>query len=1326
MGVMGARRLLLAVVLFTGLIACVSWAGAGSAAAAIQFGSSGEEAEQLGEAEGVAVDAAGDVYVADVQNRIAKFDGSGNWLLAWGQGVIDGNTEMQTCEFVCRKADANGVAPEAFAFSTAVAVDNDPLSGSYGDVYVFDQGNTRVEKFDSNGKFLLMSGGDVNETQDKNPSATQAQRNVCNAGEKCEAHGTLGTADGEFSVGFSISSIAVGPTGDVYVGDKARVQVFEQSGAWKENISLTALSSSAAPSAVAVDSSGDVYVADEGVPGVHEFEPNGTEKAFTFDSASTTVTAIALDSSNDLYVGDSAGGFHVNEYDPAGKQTASFARNTVGGASKGLAFSNVTGEVYADSLTSVWAISPPAPGPLIEGQSATAQSRGAAVLQAPVDPEGNETTVHFEYVDEEHFKSGGYVGATSTTPVSIGSSFNDQSASVSLPQGTLVPGVTYHVRTVAHDSLGHTITGADQVFQETPPALIQGPSATNVAGGSVTFDANIDPLGAATSYKIEYGPTPAYGQVVIGSVGEGMGYVAISRHIQELEASTTYHYRVVTTNEVGTWQSTDHAFTTQAAAGALTLPDGRAWELVSPVNKHGALITPIPASYEVQAASNGSGIAYAASFPMTENAPDRVNFVSVQLLSKRTSSGWTSQEIGTTEGLPEGESAEHEPETSAILPTFFSADLSQTMMEPTFNATQTFSPEVTERTLYIRNNVTSTYVPLVTPSDVPPGTKYGGEGVGTYSGSEQEMRFVMATPDFSHVVLMSPFRLTPEAVEESKDAGCKPSETNTCPQNLYEWSKGRLALVDVLPDGKALPEAGAFLGRGNLDIARAISNDGRRIVWSWGTLYISNSTNTVYMRDMTEGRTLQFGGPKARYETMSSDGSRVFYWERSDLYAFDFATDTTTDLTASHPSSEHRAGVKDDSIMAASEDGTYVYYVATGVLAPGAVSGEDNLYVSHYDGSSWSTTLVATLSKADEFQKEIIRNSALVAWEYMDAEASPNGRYLAFMSSRSLTGYDNTDVSEAETEDNVNGELVNTRTHHDEEVYLYDAVTNRLACASCNPTGARPAGLYDTPGTSNKVVALPLVDKEAHWVNHWIAANLPGWQQDTGPMQPPGKAALHQARYVSNNGRLFFNSSDALVPQDTNGVNDVYEYESAGVGDCTSASATFSWSSGGCVSLLTAGTSSAESAFMDAGENGDDVFFVTSSKLVGEDVDTENDVYDAHVCSASAPCRSEPVSPPECTSGDSCKAAPTPQPEIFGPAPSATFSGTGNYTPSSSSSSPVVKPRSLSKAQKLARALAACHRKKGTRKRMACERQAKGRYGARQARKSTASRRGGR
>ncbi len=106
---------------------------------------------------------------------------------------------------------------------------------------------------------------------------------------------------------------------------------------------------------------------------------------------------------------------------------------------------------------------------------------------------------------------------------------------------------------------------------------------------------------------------------------------------------------------------------------------------------------------------------------------------------------------------------------------------------------------------------------------------------------------------------------------------------------------------------------------------------------------------------------------------------------------------------------------------------------------------------------------------------------------------------------------------------------------------------------------------------------------------------------------------------------------------------DVYQYEPPqGAGQpasngCTAASPTYSGRSGGCVGLISAGTSGQESAFIGASESGDDVFFLTSSQLVKQDVDTARDVYDAHACSAAVPCLPEPPPPAPACEGDACQ-----------------------------------------------------------------------------------------
>ncbi len=433
-------------------------------------------------------------------------------------------------------------------------------------------------------------------------------------------------------------------------------------------------------------------------------------------------------------------------------------------------------------------------------------------------------------------------------------------------------------------------------------------------------------------------------------------------------------------------------------------------------------------------------------------------------------------------------------------------------------------------------------------------------------------------------------------------------------------------------------------------------------------------TTRLFVRDMVEKETVEIGGPGAEFETMSSDGSRVFFRENGELYETNMNTATQTDLTASHGQGEASAGVQ-DAILGASEEGCdegapgecNLYFVAKGVLsganAEGSapIGGEDNLYVLRDGTSGWSATYIATLASEDEhdwyatrdfiFEEGDPCNCRGVERSLVSSRVSGNGRYVTFMSNRSLTGYDNADA--------VSGQ-------RDEEVFLYDAVARRLVCASCNPTGARPVGVLDSDGRHR-----PLADPEDAWGaaegqgqtagEHWLAGIIPSWWSVyEGATRT---TSFYQPRALSDSGRLFFESPDQLVPQATNGLMDVYEYEPAGVGSCTNSSVTFGERSLGCVSLISGGTSSAESEFYDASENGNDVFFITTSELAPADDETAYALYDAHVCSAEVPCASEPVSPPACSSGDSCKPAPAPQPQIFGPAPSATFNGAGNIAP---------------------------------------------------------------
>jgi hypothetical protein len=225
------------------------------------------------------------------------------------------------------------------------------------------------------------------------------------------------------------------------------------------------------------------------------------------------------------------------------------------------------------------------------------------------------------------------------------------------------------------------------------------------------------------------------------------------------------------------------------------------------------------------------------------------------------------------------------------------------------------------------------------------------------------------------------------------------------------------------------------------------------------------------------------------------------------------------------------------------------------------------------------------------------------------ARISPDGSHAVFMSAASLEGTDNLDAASGEP---------------DAQVYLYDAVEDELRCVSCNSSGARPTGQnLDDRGV-------------------WAAARIQGWE-----------VLLHAPRVLSDDGtRVFFESFEALVPRDTNSTWDVYQWEEEGKGTCKASSETFSDASGGCVDLISSGTSTAKSTFLDADPSGDNIFFSTQSSLVKADYGL-NDVYVARVGGGFA----VPQPRAECE-GEACQSPPPPPPSVTPSTESA--SGPGN------------------------------------------------------------------
>lgn len=1476
-------RLVLAIAFALGL--CGIWLSVSPASAAVghPFQSSLTEASgsPLGEPAAVAVDrSSGRVFVSDVEVGVIDIYGSSDSFLGkFGNGSLDAVgvavDEASGLAYVADsfenevfvfKPDGSGsyeqigvwdgsaLASEGFGEVTGVAVDNDPASPSFGDVYVVDAedeelGVGAVDVFkpkpsgpeegkegslirmlskgameEPNGIAIDPSSGRVYVADSEKGAVYEYSAAGLYEGKMNGVSSPQGSFYGKEEEEGNVTAIAVDPSsGDLLVAEAERaiVSEFNPSGQWVGWIPSTAQVPLTEPHGVAFDGSGDLYVADAGLARVDRYGPGAavpdtaTEKASKPTRTTTTLngtvdglgkpgqyffqwgttrdlgsatTPVALSgaqqSVSDTLEGLIAGTtyfFRIVAENENGTSYGIVRELTTDTAVEKLATSTVKnlqpeGATLSGSLapngfdahyyfqwgtsTAYGSTSPEPPGtdagsekatvaaetalsglapnttyhyrlvatnsfgttygadqnfttsgpPRITSKPTTGIGHETATLNAEVNPDQIETTYRFEYGESTEYgqeiPEGGADIGKGAIPVSV-----------SAPLTGLKLGVTYHFRVTAENAF-KTTTGPDQTFTTIPPALVTS-YAGRVSATEATLNATINPLGNDTTYYFQYGtgpcaPNPGACTDTPAPPGEdvGSGEEAISKSLEltELQPDTTYHYRVIAHNSLGETQESEHTLTTQKPQQAFALPDERAWEMVTPPDKGSAAVESLTREGGVILASeSGDELTYVVGSALGEAEGNRSPELQ-QILSTRGVASWSSQDIATPSSKAKGITTGQAPEYQ-----FFTPDFSLALDEPFgTEPAPPLAPGVTQATPYVRDNASKLFMPLISEANTPPGTIFGGR-----------VHFQSATADLKHIVLSSGVALL--------GSGSSPG--------LYEWNQGSLALVSVLPGASLAHEP--ELGLQGRVVHNAISSDGSRVIWM-NKEDLGTRGGHLYLRDTVNGKTIQLDAAQgvaepskgsALFQGANPDGSRVFFTDRQrltadstaetgqgvgkpDLYECEIVqsegglTCRLKDLTIDPAEGEHAA--VQGLVLGMDEAGSTLYFLAQGVLASNAgTSGQrpapasDNLYELRYDGTEWSTTFIAGLSATDSPQWE---GNSLADPAFLTARVSPSGRYLAFMSAASLTGYDNADVSPE------------AKGARDEEVYLYDSAAADLRCVSCNPSGARPAGVLDQ-NESGEGLGL-LVDRRQIWQEHWLAGNIPGWtaQSLTG--------ALFQSRYLSNDGRLFFNSPDELVPAAKNHKENVYEYEPSGIGNCESRT-------GGCISLLNTGTSDRESAFIEATPSGSNAFFLTESNLLPQDTDTAFDIYDARICSAEAPCQTVPPSPVgACEAAETCRPAAPPATAAGGAGGSAAFSGPSN-SPAKAAPQTQVKSeqnaksnsKSLTRKQKLAKALGTCRQRHrhSHKKRTACERLARKRFGPKNAKGAkTASGAGGR
>jgi hypothetical protein len=991
------------------------------------------------------------------------------------------------------------------------------------------------------------------------------------------------------------------------------------------------------PCNVAADGLGNVYAStwDHGPLTKFDASQIGQPSA-SGTQVDPTSFAVGVDPSNsDVYVDE---GTRIAQFDSTGAQIGQSGLGTLHGNSFGVAIHGATGDLYAsDAGSAVVDQFGPAidvAGPDVTIDPASNVTTSHATFSGTVNPNGtdplNDTSWHFEYSTDNGATwtstTGGDAG-TGTSPVQVSDEIN-----------SLLPHQSVKVRLVAVNA-GATTTSSEQDF-DTPtltPDVVTDP-AQDITPDHASLTGRLNAHNAPTTYFFEYGTDTGYGTHVPDGNGADGGSsifgIEVQQNIYGLKPGTTYHYRLVAHNAAGTIDGQDQSFTTTTAPargppnadipGKGLLPDNRGWELVSPPDKHGSSVL-IDSARVRPAATETPNQPMAATFASLGTFADvHGTGVGNDYMAIRTGQtgtpGWTTHAITP-------------PEQPLTFPAVLagSDSLWQDELSPDLNTGVVLSwtpltdaPDVKDvDNLYRRTDLRTpgnttyqllTACPLCAGTPLPP-----------ISDLAQLPRVAGASADFSHVTFESVYALTADA--PPTPASClslPPLPIQGCSPNLYEWVNGMIRLVGILPNGTAAPSstAGQDAGPGGnapRHSPHTISTDGSRIIFTDLSAGDGQSTGNLYMR-INGTSTVQINASEknppdapqpAAFQTASSDGSRVFFITSEQL------TDTPTEGAASlymydanAPAGHHL------TLISVDHEPADPLNSVQGVIG----ASDDGHYVYFLSAGqlvSGQPALRADIGIYEWHDGSIFYIGALANLNLTNDESSdvtPSFWSLGPMIARVTP-----DGRHVLFQSSTGAGLTGYDSNHHVELYLYSADSHEVQCVSCRPDGSPAQGdATDISRTFN------------------------GGTNSTSHVNRPLSA---------DGSRVFFSTTDALVSQDTNGKSDVYEFDSAS----------------GTVRLLSSGTDSGDSFFMDASASGDDAFFVTQQTLSKWDVDQSYDLYDARVGgglpdpSSSIPC-----------SDDGCHGAPSGG-AVLAPSGSETLHGGGNVRSSVRRAKP--KPR---------------------------------------------------
>jgi hypothetical protein len=1048
----------------------------------------------------------GDVYVLDKgNNRVEYFSSAGAYV-----GKFNGSETPAT----------------SFSEPEGIAVDNDPLSPSRGDVYVADVGNKVVDKFSSEGKYLAQlketTGGSLFE----------------------ELHG-----------------VAVDPSGDlwVYQGSETHdVDEFSDTGVFLKTFSTN----HGARSGIAVDSAGNVYVITGGEQ-VYEFA-SATGNPVTAPFANG-VSGLAVNSATENLLVDKEGS--IGLYGPFGEpssaplQTFPTELEPPLAESDGVAVNGTTGTAYvtqhgASSVEVFDYVS----FPDVESPTVT---EAAVTLHGSIDPEGETVTeCKFEYGTA----AGVYPNAepcAQTTPFS---------GAESLPLSATLTGLqartTYYFRLTVRSA--RTKSSEEMTFFTSTRPLVVDESISNIGATTAIVSAQIDAAGLITTFHVEYG-TPSGSSTKEDGIGAPQTPVTVPQELTGLQAATEYHLHFLATNSLGVTEGAEVAFTTLAAsagggAGATScpnaaarqgvsagLPDCRVYEQVTPVNKGSAedMFGYEQGKNFTRGYPSEGGDGYLLITPTSLGADGASGENSYAF--SRGSSGWTM--------------------TSLAPPELGVQSLDPAVFDPT-----TFSTVGIEDFLGSEAGGDNREVSLVGPLGGP------------YTSLPERATVVGASSTMSRVVLESKdHELAPGDSGQDPNSTALYEWSGGQTRLVNVNTDGSLTNLCGATLGIGRQPVGGMHNTVSSDGSKIFftapdpqgSGPG---CWEQATrsnppqLYMRvDGSKTVEISAPNPGVNDPDGPQPAEYVGASTDGSKVFFISQGELTAddtthvpelYEYNTETLALTRISSGVSGHAVGDV-GFVPAISSDGSTVYFTAGGQLAPGApalsYTGEEGspVHLYRYDTSTEMTTYVTTVNDADYQQNAI--NRFVAGNSHYDGEpgladeanwyTTPDGRYLVFDSIEKLTGFNNAEAPGANCE-GLSG--TGAGNGYCSEVFLYDSVHGSVTCVSCASDGAAPISnsIFERSVPTSAPGGPPLraVSDDGSYVffdtNNALVSGVSSgllrvyeWHDGTlslisTPQDPAGSFFLGASADASN---AFIGSHAQLAPQDTDSAGDLYD-----------------------------------------------------------------------------------------------------------------------------------------------------------------------------------------